>query len=297
MKIKHLLILATAILAFFSCSGSGKKQAEAPASTTPGIDKAEAAGWKLGIQSYTFHKFTLAEALDKTKELGVKFIEVYPGHKLGGDWGDVAFGFDMTPEQKQWALDLAKSKDIKIIATGVFVTENADDWAKMFAFAKEMGMEFITCEPNIEHWDLIESLVKETGIKVSVHNHPQPSNYWQADLLLAQIAERDSNIGSGADVGHWNREGQDEVESLKKVEGRVISLHFKDIEGPREDGQFRHDVIWGKGVLNLEGMFNELKRQNFKGVFSIEYENNWENSVPDIKECIKHYDELTNKIF
>lgn len=297
MNKKHLLLLVTLMLTFFACSGSGKKQAEAPASTTPGIDKAEAAGWRLGIQSYSFHKFTLAEALDKTQELGVKCIEVFPGHKLGGEWGDAAFGFDMTPEQKKWALDLAKSKDIKIVATGVYVTENADDWPKMFAFAKEMGMEFITCEPKIEHWDLVEKLSTESGIKVSVHNHPQPSDYWDAELLLAQIKDRSKNIGSGADVGHWNREGLDPVACLKKMEGRMISLHFKDIEGPREDGKFRDDVIWGKGVLDVEGMLNELKRQNFKGVFSIEYEYNWDNSVPDIKECIKYYDELTNKIF
>ena len=29
-------------------------------------------GWRLAIQSYTFHKFTLVEAFDKTQELGVK---------------------------------------------------------------------------------------------------------------------------------------------------------------------------------------------------------------------------------
>ena len=30
----------------------------------------------------------------------------------------------------------------------------------------------------------------------------------------------------------------------------------------------------------------ELKRQNFTGNISIEYEFNWDNSVPDIKQCI-----------
>ena len=61
----------------------------APAQTkTP----AEQLGWRLGIQSYSFHKFSLVEALDKTHELGLKFIEVYPGHRLGGPWGDQTFG-------------------------------------------------------------------------------------------------------------------------------------------------------------------------------------------------------------
>jgi CubicO group peptidase (beta-lactamase class C family) len=54
--------------------------------------KAEKQGWRLGMQSYSFHKFTLTEAIDKTNQLGMKYIEVYPGHKLGGKWGDVTFG-------------------------------------------------------------------------------------------------------------------------------------------------------------------------------------------------------------
>ncbi|RIJ46377.1 sugar phosphate isomerase/epimerase, partial [Maribellus luteus] len=30
-------------------------------------------------------------------------------------------------------------------------------------------------------------------------------------------------------------------------------------------------------------------RQGFKGLFSIEYEYNWDNSVPDIKKCIEFF--------
>jgi len=40
----------------------------------------------------------------------------------------------------------------------------------------------------------------------------------------------------------------------------------------------------------------ELKAQGFKGVFSIEYEYNWDNSVPDIKECIIYFNKVTNEI-
>lgn len=40
--------------------------------------KAEKNGWRLGMQSYSFHLFPLTEALDKTQELGLKYIEIYP---------------------------------------------------------------------------------------------------------------------------------------------------------------------------------------------------------------------------
>lgn len=259
--------------------------------------KAERNGWRLGMQSYSFHRFTLVEALDKTKELGVKYIEVYPGHKLGGKWGDKVFGFELDDQTRKEVKELAASKGIKIIGTGVFVTDNSSDWEKMFRFAKSMEMEFITCEPALKDWDLVEKLAKEYNIKVSVHNHPKPSDYWKPELLLGQIAKRSKLIGSCSDVGHWRREGLNQIDCLKELNGRIISFHFKDI-APKQAGEAeQHDVIWGTGILDVKEMLKELKKQNFKGVFSIEYEYNWDNSVPDIKQCINYFNRIADEIY
>ncbi len=258
--------------------------------------KAEKAGWRLAMQSYSFHKFPLVEALNKTQELGLNYIEVYPGHKLGGKWGDQVFGFDMSPQTQKEVRELAASKGIKIVGTGVFVTDNPSDWEKMFAFAKAMDMEFITCEPALSDWDLVEKLAKQYNIKVSVHNHPKPSDYWQPSNLLGMIGNRSSLIGSCSDVGHWRREGLNQIDCLEQLDGRVVSLHFKDI-APKKAGEAeQHDVIWGTGILDVKQMLKQLKKQDFKGVFSIEYEYNWDNSVPDIRKCINYFNQVANEI-
>lgn len=258
--------------------------------------KAEKQGWRLCMQSYSFHRFTVMEALNKTQELGIKYIEIYPGHKLGGDFGDTVFDFNLAPESQKELKAIAASKGIKIVATGVAVPDKPEDWEPLFKFAKNMGMEFITCEPALKDWDLVEGMVNKYNIKISVHNHPQPSSYWNPDNLLKEIAHRSNKIGSGADVGHWRREGLNQIDCLKKLQGRLISLHFKDIAAKQEGVAEQHDVIWGTGILDVKGMLKELKRQNFKGYFSIEYEYNWDNSVPDIKECIKYYNQVTEEI-
>ena len=95
--------------------------------------KAEQLGWRLGIQSYSFHLFSLTEALDKTQQLGLHCIEVYPGHKLGGKWGDKVFDFNLDAQTQQELKALAASKGIQIVGSGVFVTNNSADWDKMFA--------------------------------------------------------------------------------------------------------------------------------------------------------------------
>lgn len=258
---------------------------------------AEKNGWKLAMQSYSFHLFTLVEALDKTQELGVELIEVYPGHKLGGKWGDKVFNFDLDLQTQKELKEYAASKGVKIIATGVYVADKLGDWDKMFEFAKSMNLEFITCEPALSDWPLVESLSKSYGIKVAVHNHPQPSDYWRPDNLLKSISHRNKLIGSCSDVGHWRREGLNQIECLQKLEGRIISLHFKDIASKRANEKEQHDVIWGDGILDVKSMLKELKKQGFEGVFSIEYESNWENSVPDIKQCITFFNETVEEIF
>ncbi|MEE1240929.1 MAG: hypothetical protein U0K56_04235 [Bacteroidaceae bacterium] len=43
-------------------------------------------------------------------------------------------------------------------------------------------------------------------------------------------------------------------------------------------------------------MLEELKAQRFKGYFAIEYENNWDNSVPDIVKCIDYFNKVSAEV-
>ena len=254
---------------------------------------AEKLGWKLAMQSYTFHKFSFEEALDKTAELGVKYIEAYPGHKLGGKWGDQTFGYAMDGQIRKEVLELAASKGVRIVGSGVFVPSDPSEWEKEFEFARAMGLEYISAEPPMEDWDLVEKLSDEYGIAVSVHNHPRPSTYWTPDSLLAAVSGRSARLGSCADVGHWKRCGLDHLECLRKLDGRIISLHFKDI-APEDAEGGPHDVVWGTGVLDVPAMLTILREQGFKGYFAIEYEYNWDNSVPDIRECMDYFNKISS---
>ena len=65
-----------------------------------------------------------------------------------------------------------------------------------------------------------------------------------------------------------------------------ITLNFKDLDKLGPDA---HDVPWGTGAGNVKAMLAELYRQKLKAVFSIEYEYNWDNSVPEIAECVKFF--------
>ncbi len=253
---------------------------------------AEKAGWKLSLQSYTFHKFTLLEAFDKAEQLGIKYMEVFPGHRIGGKWGDQVFGYELDAASQKELRKLAKQKGIRIVGTGVFTSDNPEDWERLFQFARNMKMEYISCEPPAQMWDRIEQLAKQYKIRVAVHNHPQPSTYWKPDLLLQHIGQRSPLLGSCADVGHWKRESLDNLGCLRQLEGRIHSLHFKDIVAKQPGQAEQHDTIWGQGILNVKEMLAILRQQKFRGYFTIEYEYNWENSVPDIRRCVEYFNEV-----
>lgn len=259
-------------------------------------NKAEKAGWKLGVQTYTFHKFSFQEAIDKANQLGLKYAEVYYGQPLGKDIeGKMDFLMDQATQKK--VLAYAKSKGIKIIASGVVVCKDEAEWKQLFEFASAMGIEIITCEPDYKHLKYVDELANQYKIDVAIHNHPKPSAYWSPELFLDAVKGLSNRIGACADVGHWKRMGIDPLAAIKMYEGRLKSLHFKDIKGKVEGEKEQHDVIWGAGVCDVESILKELKRQNFKGLFSIEYEYNWENSVPDIKQCISYFTTTTNRLF
>ena len=68
------------------------------------------------------------------------------------------------------------------------------------------------------------------------------------------------------------------MECLKKLEGRIICFHFKDLI---REGNGYHDVPWGTGVCNVRGMLEEIHRQNLKAAFSFEYEYHWNSCCPN----------------
>ncbi len=268
----------------------------AAATITPkGAPAAEALGWHLGCQAYSFNRFTFYEAIDKVHALGLHYIEAYPGQTLSKEKPDAKFDHNMPAELYSEVLDRLKAADIKLINYGVvgLGTDEAED-RKVFDFAKAMGIQTIVSEPPPEAFDLLDKLTDEYGINVALHNHPEPSRYWNPDTVLEACEGHSKRIGSCSDTGHWLRSGIDPVDAVKELEGRIICLHFKDLD--EFGNKDAHDVPWSTGVANVRGILAELLRQGFQGVFSVEYEYDWDDSLPDIALSIANFNEIAKSL-
>ena len=262
--------------------------AAAPTSQAEPIpDEYRVGGVAIGCQAYTFNRFTVFEAIEKTDQAGGRVIEFYPGQKLSPDERDVAWSHNASPEVIAKVKAKLVQHHIKAVNYGVVGGRDAAEWRKIFEFAKTMGMYGITTE-DVGKLDIIEPLVKEFDIRLGIHEHakrPNDPSYkiWDPNYVLSLVKDRDRRMGACADTGHWASSGLQPVECLRILKGRVMSVHLKDRAAI---GSHLPDQIYGMGVSDIKGCLDELKAQGFEGNISIEYENNWDHSVPDVAQCV-----------
>lgn len=200
----------------------------------------------------------------------------------------------MSAERIRQVKQKLKSAGIQLTAFGV-TGLSADEATsrRTFEWCKEMGIGVINTEVREDAFDTLEKLCAEYEIKIGLHNHPNPSFYWNPDTVLKAIQARSKWFGARADTGHWLRSGLNPVECLQKLDGRIVSFHFKDLN---KKGKGAHDVPWGTGVANVPAMLAEIKRQGFQGPMSIEYEHNWLNSSTEIAQCVVNFHAVATKL-
>lgn len=252
-------------------------------------DQCRIGGFALGCQAWTFNRFSVFEAIDKTAEAGGKVIEFYPGQKLSPEKSGVLFDHHVSDEVIAMVKARLAERGIKAVNYGVVSIPRDEAGARqVFEFAHKLGLYAVTTE-STDALDVIEKLAREFDIKVGIHNHPRrpgDPNYkvWDPKYVLSLVKDRDPRIGAAADTGHWVRSGLDPLECLKILQGRIVSVHLKDLNERSPDA---HDVPYGTGVCHVRALLDELKRQKFAGNISIEYEYDWNNNVGEVAKCIE----------
>ena len=278
---KFNLVPLLALICGFSLTGS-------LTFATPIPDDCLTGGFAIGCQAWTFNRFSVMEAIQKTAEAGGKVIEFYSGQKFSADKPDLKFDHNATDEMIAAVKAQLKKYNIRAVNYGVVgIPKDEAGARKIFEFAKKFELYGITTE-SVDAIDTIEKLVKEYDIRVGFHDHQrQPNNpdyrMWDPNYVLSVVKDRDARIGSCADVGHWVQSGLKPVDCLKILQGHIISMHLHDMNEMSPDA---HDVPAGTGVSDVPGILDELKRQHFVGNISIEYEYNWENNVIDCGQCV-----------
>jgi len=263
------------------------------AKLTPAIRAREKLGWRLGIEAYTFHKYTLFEAIDKTAQLGLAFMGGLSFQKVSKE---IPKNFD--PELTD---DELKQVRLKLDAAGVrlltyYIHRIPGDQAgcrKVFEFGRKIGIETFMSEPLPEALDTIESLCDEYDINVAIHNHDRKASpqYWHPEGILKVCRGRSRRIGACGDLGYWMRSGIDPIEAARTLKDRLITVQMHDLHELSPEG---HDLPWGGGAGKSREFIEHIHRLGIRPtMFGLEYSYNWFESVPEIAKCIEFFDKIS----
>ena len=250
-------------------------------------DARPSARLKLGIQLYSLRGYPVDQALQHAKDLGFEQVEFFGG----------MLPLDASAEQISAMKERVAQLGMTISAHGVngFGKDAAAN-RKTFEFAKALGIRNISADPDPESLDSLNDLVQEYDIRIAIHNHGPRHRYNKVIDVLQAIEGRDQRIGACADLGHFIRSGEHATDVIRLLQGRLFGIHLKDFAEMTEKTK---GVILGKGHLNVLAVFAALLKVGFPedGALSLEYEENPQDPLADIRECVavatKALEELT----
>jgi inosose dehydratase len=244
--------------------------------STLAADASSRSRLKLGIQLYSLRGYPVDQALQHAKDLGFEQVEFFSGMlPLDASAEQIA-------AQKQRVAELGMS----ISAHGVNpFSKDAAANRKSFEFAKALGIRNITADPDPESFDSLNDLVQEFDIRIAIHNHGPNHRYNKAVDVLHAIEGRDERIGACADLGHYIRSGERPTEVIRLLKGRLYGIHLKDFAEMKAETK---GVVLGRGHLNVPDVFAALQQVRFPddGALSLEYEENPDNPIAEIRECV-----------
>ncbi|HEV3137592.1 MAG TPA: sugar phosphate isomerase/epimerase family protein [Pirellulales bacterium] len=233
-------------------------------------------GFNLGLQSYTLRSFKVDQALEEIKNLGLHSVEFTDGH----------FSVKSSDADVEAMKSKTQALGIKIMGHGVNpFTKDHDANRRWFEFAKKAGIRNLSADPTEDAFDSLDKLCEEYKIRIAIHNHGPYARYNKVTDVLTAIKGHHPLIGACADLGHYIRSAEDPVRVVNLLEGRLFGVHLKDFA---EQKAKTKGVILGQGHLDVEGVFRALRKVNFPadGCLSLEYEENPQDPLADVKQCL-----------
>ena len=229
---------------------------------------------KVGLASYTLRKYSVDELIEIMQRLDMKDVCLKSFH----------LPMDATDEQLRYTTEKFKARGINVYGGGVIYMKSEDEVNKAFKYAQAASLKMIVGAPEHQFLSLVEKKVKETNIKLAIHNHgPEDKIFPSPQSVYDKIKTLDPRIGLCIDTGHTFRLNQDPATEIKKLKDRLFDLHIKDIDKQVADGK---NVEIGRGKMDIPSIMRALKEIQYDGILGIEYEKDAEHAAYGLTESV-----------
>jgi inosose dehydratase len=235
---------------------------------------APAFGFELGLASYTFREFDLDATLAAARRAGLGRITLK----------DMHLPLDSAPETIRATVGKVRAQGLVPYGCGVVYMTNEAEVDRAFAYARTGEMEIMIGVPEHGLLDRAERRVRETGVRLAIHNHgPGDLRYPTPGSILERIARRDPRIGVCFDVGHCMRSGLDPAEEARRLGPRILDVHMKDVSAATAEGG---TVEVGRGVIDIPRLLRALAEVGYRGTLAFEHEKDGKDPLPGLAESV-----------
>ncbi|WP_134089284.1 sugar phosphate isomerase/epimerase [Olivibacter sp. XZL3] len=233
--------------------------------------------FKLGIAGYSFVNFNLDESLQMMKKVDVHYLCIKDFH----------LPYNSSAEQIAAFHAKLKSFDVTGYAVGPIYMKTKDEIDKGFDYAKRVGVDLIIGIPNHEDLGYVAEKTKEYNIRYAIHNHgPEDKLYPNASVIYDLIKDLDARVGICFDMGHNKRDGRDSVADLQKYSKRIFDMHLKNVTAATKEGT---TCELGRGVIDIPAYVKMLRKINYTGSCSLEYEKDMKDPLAGIAESVGYF--------
>lgn len=226
--------------------------------------------FKMGLQSYSLRNFPFEKALELTRELGLNYWESFAAH------------IPIDANRAADAQATAKKAGVNVAGFGVVrMTADADANRTIFQFAKVLGADYLSIDPDPDSFDVLDKLTDEFDIPVGIHPHG-PGHRWDTiDKMAAAVKGHSDQIGICLDTGHLLRSKEDPVRAVEVFGSRVYGVHLKDV---KDATTF---TVLGEGDLRTAELLKALADRKYHYCLALEYEEHPEDPIAEIRACLE----------
>jgi inosose dehydratase len=231
----------------------------------------------IGIAGYTFYRIDIQSAIRMMQRLGVQHLSLK----------DIHLPLNSSDEVIKSTMAQFSAAGIQVYAVGVIYMKSKEAVDQAFRYAEQAGVTMIVGVPDYDLLDYCEQKVKQTNIRLAIHNHgPKDPLYPGPGDAYNRIKNRDQRMGLCIDIGHAIRAGVLPQKAVIDYQDRLMDLHIKDVTLAANEGVA---IEMGRGVINFPALVRALKKINYRGICSIEYEKDMQDPLPGIAESLGYF--------
>ncbi|WP_027892050.1 sugar phosphate isomerase/epimerase family protein [Calidithermus chliarophilus] len=184
----------------------------------------------------------------------------------------------LTPEHIELAARVLGRRGMKVVSMAGGFGATVEEFDLSCRIARRLGARILGGGLDLLKTDraaVVEKL-EQYDLVYGFENHPEKT----PEEVLEKVGDAEGGrIGVCIDTGWFGTQGYDAAEAIRRLGGRLVNVHLKDVlrEGTHETCRY------GRGVVSIRRCLQALKEVGYSGPIDVEHEPEGFDPEADLK--------------